>query len=559
MPIKRLPGKVLFVLICALWMGSIFPVYAQENEPIHWLYLRAGQPLTAQETPVELIAVGDIMMGRTVKANARTLEKIAPLLGAADLAVGNFEGVLAPRGKDPGALSQIIPNQPYHLVMGRQVPSLLQSAGFDLLSLANNHSLDLKTSGLMDTSAALEAHDLAVIGVNPEPGVDQAAVIREIRGVKIAFLAFSTIPTAVQSTTGPVPARYDPEKSDAAVRAARQSADVVIVNMHWGVEYQTRPEPAQRRAAENLYAAGADLIIGHHPHVVQGTALLTSPDSQREAGFVAYSLGNFVFDQFAGETLQGLALRVLIDKHGVRGVEALPLQAATHPRLLTSQEATHLFTRLQPDFPSTVGFTCDLDSCQQSPLQSLSKGGRFSSSQIDLTGDGKPETIRLADEKISITAAGETVWTSPAEWQVLDLALGDPNDDGRAELLISLRKPDRQGILRSHPFIVGYRGGMYKLLWGGSALSSPITEVELGDVDGDGTDELVVLEEQAGVSRSVSVLDWHGWGFLLKYRSAPGFYQDLTLEHPASSLIGQIVVSLFYPDQGQAVNKVRKQ
>jgi hypothetical protein len=121
---------------------------------------------------------------------------------------------------------------------------------------------------------------------------------------------------------------------------------------------------------------------------------------------------------------------------------------------------------------------------------------------------------------------------------VVDLALGDPNDDGRGELLLALWKPDAEGVPRSHPFVVGYREGAYRILWGGSAVADPIREVELGDVDGDGVQELIVLEEQGeGLDSVVAVWHWHGWGFSLAWRGPPGRYRDLALiaghaDHP---------------------------
>jgi hypothetical protein len=83
-------------------------------------------------------------------------------------------------------------------------------------------------------------------------------------------------------------------------------------------------------------------------------------------------------------------------------------------------------------------------------------------------------------------------------------------------------------VPRSHPFIIGYREGAYRILWGGSAVADPIHEAELGDVDGDGVQELIVLEER-GDGCAVTVWGWHGWGFSLMWRSPPGRYRDLAL------------------------------
>jgi hypothetical protein len=131
---------------------------------------------------------------------------------------------------------------------------------------------------------------------------------------------------------------------------------------------------------------------------------------------------------------------------------------------------------------------------------------------------------------------------------VVDLALGDPNDDGRMEAILALWKEDEAGVSRSHPFIIGYRGGRYTLLWGGSAVALPIHELELGDVTGDGVDNLVVLAETAdGQQRTISVWRWHGWGYTLLWRSLPGHYRDLVLLPGESGRQATISVSYYRP------------
>ena len=244
---------------------------------------------------------------------------------------------------------------------------------------------------------------------------------------------------------------------------------------------------------------------------------------------VAYSLGNFVFDQYDEHTNEGLALRIFVDQDGLRAVQALPVEAGPRPRLASLQESAALLARVSPP-PRRVGYACDVRECWSIPVPQEECTGIFWTGEIDLTGDGVPETIRRASQEVTIYQDGKVVWRSPPQWRVLDVALGDPNDDGRAEVLLALNKPGREGTLTSHPFILGYRGGTYRVLWGGSAVSDPLLEIELGDLDGDAVQELVVLERpHGGTAQTVSVWRWHGWGFSQLWRSPEGSYQDLIL------------------------------
>ncbi len=569
---------ILIILVSCFISGISSPASAGEDIPDTWLYLRGGEPVAADEDVVEIIAVGDIMLGRSIRPGAQTLAKVAPLLQSADLAFGNFEGVIAPPGGDAAALSTTLPGQPYKLVMPPQVGKLLHKAGFDLVGLANNHALDLESQGLKRTVENLQAAGLDVFGVAPGTGEPAEPTFTDVDGLRLAFLGFTMIPPPSQALSGPAPARYDSIRSPAAIQVAREQSDFVIVMLHWGIEYQTFADPSQQRVTQALIDAGADLVLGAHPHVVQGTQLmpchceasiaeaishpsleeglladkprlsLARNDAfvceascqltlQKRDAFVAYSLGNFVFDQYQGETANGLALRILLDRDGLRAVQALPLRAGSRPAWLEAAKAQPQLARLQPP-ERVVGFTCTSAGCQPTANVPVAAATPFVSGTIDLTGDGQTETILLSGGRVEIWQSGKLAWSSPPEWQVLDLDLGDPNDDGRYELLLSLRKPDHAGVSRSHPFIVGYRRGMFKLLWGGSALSTPIGEVALGDVDGDGAQELVALEEQPGEKRTISVWRWHGWGFTLAWRSQPGQFVDLALvQDPTGDVI----------------------
>jgi hypothetical protein len=254
-----------------------------------------------------------------------------------------------------------------------------------------------------------------------------------------------------------------------------------------------------------------------------------------QAGRVAlYSLGNFVFDQEFDPADQGLAVRALFDRQGLRAVQLLPVWAGRQPRLMAPGEAAPLLARVQPD--DRLTFSCDPQSCRSvGLLPPPGRSGRFWGGEIDLTGDGLPEKIRRVKEQVIVYSTGAEVWRSDPAWRVVDLALGDPNDDGRWEALLALWKPDETGVQRSHPFLIGFRSGIYRDIWGGSAVVDPIYEVELGDLDGDGRQELIVLEEAARHSRTISVWDWHGWGFSLRWRSPAGYYRDLVFIPAAAS------------------------
>jgi hypothetical protein len=226
---------------------------------------------------------------------------------------------------------------------------------------------------------------------------------------------------------------------------------------------------------------------------------------------------------------------------------ALAILSRAPRGLMAFQDAASLLGRLEPS-PRWLRFACDDETCRSlgtSRWATQQAGsGLFRDGSIDLTGDGLPEDVWRVREQVIMHQDGVEAWRSPSTWRVVDLALGDPNGDGRSELLLALWKPGLDGLessgsgkehtLRSRPVVVGYRGGDYRTLWGGSAVADPIREVELGDVDGDGAQELIVLEGDDPRQRTVSVWRWHGWGFSLIWRSHPGQYWDLTLQEDGS-------------------------
>jgi poly-gamma-glutamate synthesis protein (capsule biosynthesis protein) len=457
------------------------------------------------------------------------LAAVAPWLRTADLTIGNLESVIVaggtPRTAPPGEPQPIILNAPLTAI------SHLTTAGFDLLSLANNHSLDYGAPGLAETAGRLQQAGITPLGLGPDLEAAYRPIFREVKGVRLAFLAFNAVSEPGDSdqlagdTVQPAwtRAEWEQTRTTQAVIAARQQADVVIIFIHWGYEYELTVDPWQQTAAQTLLAAGADLVIGHHPHVAQPVIV-----DHQDGKLTAYSLGNFIFDQAQEATNQGLALRIFVDAGGLRAVQGLPIWAGLRSRLMTLAEAGPLLARVQPDSPR-LAFACEADTClPAAEVVADDAAGLFWSGAIDLTGDGVPERVRRTGEQVTIYEGATAVWQSPASWRVVDVALGDPNDDGRFELLLAIWQVDPDGHERSQPYIVGYRQGEYQLLWGGRPVNRPILAVELGDVNRDGVQELVVLEDQEE-GQSLAVWRWQGWTFSLVWRSEIGRFRNLAL------------------------------
>ncbi len=502
-----------------------------------WFYLRDNKLLAPGENPVSIITVGDIFPGRDSDGTVDPLQDVANWLGNADLTIGNLEGVLVdsgtPRQAPEGGAQPIILRAPPAFA------ERLSQAGFDIVSLANNHSLDYGTEGLQGTIDHLQQAGLAVTGVTDD-APSTGPLIQEIDGLCLAFLAFNAVSTPADTATcaapggcSTAPRLWDPQTSPPIIAAAGDQADAVIVSVHWGYEYQPQPDPVQESIARAMIAAGADLIIGHHPHVPQKFAIQGDQ-------VIAYSLGNFLFDQRQGNTQNGLTLRAFFDDQGLRAVQALPLRAGLQPHLLPITGAKPWLSQYLPA-ENRLGYACTQNGCVPTDAPPATTSSTFFSGQIDLTGDGLPETIRRQGEQITIYEQGTAVWQSPTAWRVVDVALGDPNDDGRYEIMLAIWQKDADGYERSQPYIIGHRRGRYDLLWGGRPVADPILELAVGDVDGDGSNELVVIEELAGGSaQALSVWRWAGWTFSHVWRSEIGAYSDLFLVGENQPLISVV-------------------
>ncbi|MFH1085112.1 MAG: CapA family protein, partial [Chloroflexota bacterium] len=318
-----------------------------------WLLARAPLPpdlvaalqgalCYAPPPSVELVAVGDVMLGRSVGDAMRATSPRYPfegvgvqaLLSGADLAFGNLECAISDRGQ-----RQV---KAYTFRAAPSAALRLTFAGLDVLALANNHSMDYGPLALADTVAHLREAGLVPVGAGANTSEAYAPQIVERNGLRLAFLAYNEVgPRWMDAAEArPGSAYLDPARLAADVRAARAQADLVIVSCHWGIESRFEATAGQQRVARSLEEAGAALVIGHHPHVVQGLA-------HGRTALAVYSLGNFVFDMGLPNTSEGVALRCTLDPTGVKTFALLPYAIRRgQPALLGSTEGAPILARI---------------------------------------------------------------------------------------------------------------------------------------------------------------------------------------------------------------------
>ncbi len=255
-----------------------------------------------------LIAVGDIALNglyedllRRGKAH-EVFARVAHVLQGADITIGNLEGPLTVR-------PPIGPPWRYCLRGHPDYAPLLRASGFRVLSLANNHIMDYGWSAVEDTLTSLTEVGIQFVGVGRNLAAARQPVNVSVRGRVFSFLAYCSVPVdlpyfyATAAQPGVAPA--EPSHIFEDIRAARRKCDTLVVCMHWGQEHVHYPVPSHRRLAREMIAAGANLILGHHPHVLQGIERV-------EVGLVVYSLGNFTFadEEWRGVDREGSPFRM---------------------------------------------------------------------------------------------------------------------------------------------------------------------------------------------------------------------------------------------------------
>jgi gamma-polyglutamate biosynthesis protein CapA len=313
-------------------MKKILPFALKSILTLLLLFISGCATLPQKEIRVSFCAAGDIMLDRGVKRYMQNKGGVYPFrditgfIKRHELSFCNLEGPVSTRGKKrPKA---------YSFRFDPELLDGLKNTGFNMFSLANNHILDYGGSALMDTIDFMEGQDYLYAGAGKNRQEASAARYREINGLKFAFIANVDFGMAgwQDSAGDAVPQAFDRRdlaEITAEIEKAKKLADFVIVSFHWGEEYQNYPNKRQKNIAHACIDSGADLVIGHHPHVMQGV-------EKYKGKLIFYSIGNFIFDQRFPRTNESMFFACDFTKNGIENAFLLPVK----------------ITKGQPDFAS---------------------------------------------------------------------------------------------------------------------------------------------------------------------------------------------------------------
>lgn len=315
----------IFIVVAASLFLSFFVIWSVNSfKPKEYIYLSdVALRFHEQKQKIKLLAVGDIMLGRSVgdlikkypQSPIYPFAEISSFFQYNDIVLANLEGPITDNGYEVNTDSCIL------FKFATSTAEDLAEAGINIVSLANNHTYNQGEIGFEDTQKFLEEANVASFGSQVEEN-DKSLVIKEIKNKKIAFIGLNNV------------GRYiDKEKTASLIAKAQEESDFTAVYIHWGTEYAEKENQAQKDLAYWLIDEGVDVVIGSHPHVTQ-------PMEVYKNKMIFYSLGNFIFDQyFSQETQEGLMVQMVFDKGNKIAYNLLLVKEnLSQPQLMEGQE-----------------------------------------------------------------------------------------------------------------------------------------------------------------------------------------------------------------------------
>ena len=311
---KRIIIVVILVIITIILLAAFFSFKANHQtkgeEPVKTT--QEEKKDTKKEMSASLIMVGDALIHSSIYMDAKTstgsydfrpmLEKIKPIVSKYDLKYYNQETVLG--GVELGLSNYPRFNSPY------EVGDAFIDVGFNLVSLATNHTMDKGEQGVLNSLSYWgKQQNILTAGSYKSFEDRDRKVIKEINGIKYAFFSYTTWTNGLETPTGKEYLNnvYNEELAKNDIERVKDEVDIIIVAMHWGTEYSKGISDSQVEIANYLSSIGVDIIIGSHPHVVEPIEFIGKT-------MVIFSLGNFISDQVGVERLTGLMVSVNIHK-----------------------------------------------------------------------------------------------------------------------------------------------------------------------------------------------------------------------------------------------------
>jgi len=308
---------VIFTLLTVSLVSGHFFVVVKKN-----------QPKIQEEKPISLTFTGDVILARsvnflTVKSNDFTwsFKNIADDLRNSDLSIINLESPLIKNCP--------LTNEGFKFCGDERHVQGLVFSGIDVVGLANNHAGNYGDAGVKETISNLEKNNISVSGAT-----ERKIAYKEVRGTKFAFLSLNTIGYVENSLVW-----GSEENLKNLIIEARENAEVVIVQLHWGVEYVEEPAETQKKLGRMAIDLGADMVVGNHPHWIQKYEVYKDK-------YILYALGNFIFDQeWSQKTKEGVIAKVSVSDRKIYDLQFIPVEIRNYGQVYKTQN-TNIFPKL---------------------------------------------------------------------------------------------------------------------------------------------------------------------------------------------------------------------
>ncbi len=296
-------------------------------------------------TGFRIVAAGDLMVGswaqQTIqeKGWSYPFRNLDTLLGNADLVFANLE---APFGEAGEAFEKS-----YTFRVAPDLVQVLKAGRINMVSLANNHIMDYGPQNLSRTMDLLKEHQIHYAGAGMNLQEARRPAVLQVNGSKIAFVSYSlTFPEefwATDSSAGTCFPSHTFFYRD--LKKIKQASDFLIVSFHWGSELMDSPKKYQKQLAHRTIDAGADLILGHHPHVIQGIEFYKKKP-------IVYSLGNYIFGAYSENVRESMILKLFYGTNGLQLCKIYPLyvynkEVEFQPRIITGEEREQFFDKIR--------------------------------------------------------------------------------------------------------------------------------------------------------------------------------------------------------------------